>query len=44
MGVETTVNEIRVELKPVNEAIKGEYCSIAINEKLRRSDKIYTYQ
>ena len=42
--VETTVNEIRVELKPVKEAIKGEYCSIAINEKLRRSDKIYTYQ
>jgi putative protease len=39
--VETVVQEIRVELNPVEEAAKGVYCSIPISEKLRRSDKLY---
>ncbi len=39
--VETTVNEIRVDLKPTEEGKKGERISILINEKLRRADKLY---
>lgn len=37
--------EIRVDLKPVPKAVKGEYCSIAVPEgvRLRRSDKIYLW-
>jgi putative protease len=39
--VETTVNEIRVNLKPVSEAVKGEHFSIPVPEMVRRSDKLY---
>ncbi|MFV0482879.1 MAG: peptidase U32 family protein [Bacteroidales bacterium] len=39
--IEMTIEEIRVDLKPVKTANKGERCSIAINEKIRRSDKLY---
>ena len=39
--VETTVNEIRVELLPVDEGKKGERISVKIDEKLRRADKLY---
>ncbi len=42
--IEHTVTEIRVDLKPVRKAVKGELCSIPIAEKLRRSDKIYIWQ
>lgn len=35
------VEEIRVDLKPVNETIKGEKFSIPIKEKIRPSDKIF---
>ena len=38
---QTIVEEIRVELDPVQEAKKGVYCSIPFKEKLRRSDKLY---
>lgn len=39
--VQTTVNEIRVELEPVEEGKKGERISVAVGEKIRRSDKLY---
>jgi putative protease len=39
--VETTVQEIRVELLPVEEGKKGERISVKIDEKLRRADKVY---
>ena len=39
--VETVVNEIRVDLKPVDEACKGELFSVKLPEKIRRSDKLY---
>lgn len=42
--VEVTVEEIRVDLKSTERAVKGEYCSIAVPEKLRRSDKLYLFQ
>ncbi len=49
--VEMNVSEIRVDLKPVSEAVKGEYCSIPVDAsllegcdgKLRRSDKVYIW-
>lgn len=39
--VEMTIPEIRVGLKPVKKAKKGEVCSIPVPEFLRRSDKLY---
>ena len=39
--VKMTVPEIRVDLKPVEETIKGERFSMPIEEKIRRSDKLY---
>lgn len=42
--VEVKVEEIRVDLKSTERAVKGEYCSIAVPEKLRRSDKLYLFQ
>lgn len=49
--VEMDVNEIRVDLKPAEEAGKGTYCSIPVDAgllescggKLRRSDKVYIW-
>ena len=42
---EMDVKEVRVELKPVERALKGEYCSIPVGEvKLRRSDKVYLFE
>jgi putative protease len=38
---EDIVSEIRVELTPVNEAVKGISCSIPVNEIVRRQDKLY---
>ncbi len=46
-GVEEyVVNEIRVDLKPVESTVKGEYCSIPVPDgvKLRRSDKVYIWE
>ncbi len=39
--IETTVKEIRVEDQSVNEASKGVKCSIPVETKIRRSDKLY---
>jgi putative protease len=39
--LEYTIDEIRVDLKVTEKAVKGELCSIKTNEFLRRSDKIY---
>ena len=36
-----TVEEIRVDLQSVSKTTKGERFSIKVNEKIRRSDKIY---
>lgn len=36
-----TVDELRIDLKPVQEAVKGENCSIPVNDLLRRGDKVY---
>ena len=37
----STVEEIRVDLKPVQETVRGEYFSMAVPEKVRPSDKLY---
>lgn len=39
--IELTVDEIRVNLKPVEKACKGDLCSIPVGTFLRRSDKVY---
>ncbi|MDA3928576.1 MAG: U32 family peptidase [Prolixibacteraceae bacterium] len=39
--IETTVTEIRVDLKPVEFAQKGDVCSRQIGAKIRRADKLY---
>lgn len=39
--VETTVEEIRVDLKPVEEGKKGERISVPIDTKIRRADKLF---
>ncbi len=39
--VETTVEEIRVNLEPVEVATKGDAFSIHIPQKIRRADKLY---
>jgi putative protease len=41
--VELKVDEIRVDLKDTISAHKGEYCSIKIEQYLRRSDKVYKW-
>lgn len=38
---EDQLTEIRVDLKPVEETVKGEHCSIAVKTLLRRGDKVY---
>lgn len=39
--IETTVKEIRVDMKSVEKAVKGDSFSISIDEMVRRSDKLY---
>jgi putative protease len=41
--VEYTVDEIRVDLKMAENALKGELCSIKTPDFLRRSDKVYKW-
>jgi len=41
--VEYIVDEIRVDLKVAETALKGELCSIKIPDFLRRSDKVYKW-
>ena len=38
---EDTIEEIRVELKPVEKAVKGNYFSVKTKELVRRNDKVY---
>ncbi len=38
---EAEVTELRVDLSPVEKVVKGENCSIAVTETLRRGDKVY---
>lgn len=40
-AVEAFANEIRVDLKTVDKAVKGQHISIALEEKIRPSDKLY---
>ena len=44
--IECEAQEIRVDLKVTEKAVKGEYCSIPVpaGVKLRRSDKIYIWE
>ena len=39
-----TVDEIRVDLKPVQKAVKGQSFSIAVPSKIRPSDKLYLWR
>ena len=36
-----TIEEIRVELNPVQETVKGERFSFKVGEKVRPSDRLY---
>ncbi|MBP7498195.1 MAG: U32 family peptidase [Bacteroidales bacterium] len=38
---EAEIKEIRVNLKKVKQAVKGDYCSIPLKTLIRRSDKVY---
>ena len=38
-----TVSEIRVDLKSVQKAVKGDRFSIQVDEKIRPSDKLYVW-
>lgn len=38
---EDVITEIRVNLKPVSQTVKGEACSIMTKELVRRGDKVY---
>lgn len=40
-AVEAFANEIRVDLKTVDKAVKGQHISIPLEEKIRPSDKLY---
>lgn len=39
--IQTKIKEIRVNLKPVDKAVKGETFSIKVDDVVRRSDKMY---
>lgn len=39
--IEAKIKEIRVDLEPVKQAVKGDRCSIAIDQKIRKADKLY---
>ena len=39
-----TVNEIRVNLKPVEKTVRGERFSIRVDERIRPSDKLYIWR
>ena len=38
---ETVVEEVRLDLDPVDKVIKGEICSIKVSDIVRRGDKLY---
>ena len=39
--VQTQVQEIRFDLQPVKEGLKGQHISVAVDTKLRRADKLF---
>jgi putative protease len=39
--IQTKVNEIRAELNPVEEGLKGQRISVPIDSKIRRADKLF---
>lgn len=39
--VQTIIEEIRFDLKPVEEGLKGQSISVPVKDKIRRSDKLY---
>lgn len=39
-----TVEEIRVDLKPVEKTVRGERFSIKVDERVRPSDKLYIWR
>ena len=39
-----TVDEIRVDLKPVEKAVKGDHFSIKVAEKIRPSDRLFIWE
>ncbi|MEE0895663.1 MAG: U32 family peptidase, partial [Bacteroidales bacterium] len=41
---EDTLEEIRVDLKTTDKAIKGEFCSIPTKSLIRRGDKVYVIE
>lgn len=41
--VRLTIEEIRVDLEPVERATKGQICSIAVPEKVRPGDRLYLF-
>ena len=41
--VDVTAQEVRVNLYPVNKAVKGVYCSISVEKLVRRNDKVYKW-
>ena len=41
--IDVKVEEIRVDLACVEQAVKGAYCSIAVPELVRRNDKVYRW-
>ncbi|MDX9947849.1 MAG: peptidase U32 family protein [Bacteroidales bacterium] len=41
--IEFAAGEIRVDLKETGKALKGEYCSLATPENVRRADKVYKW-
>jgi putative protease len=41
--IDVKVDEIRVELETVNQADKGVFCSIPVQELVRRNDKVYKW-
>ena len=43
-AVITKVEEIRVDLKPVEKTVRGERFSIKVNERIRPSDKLYVWR
>ena len=43
-AIPLTLDEIRVDLKPVEKTVKGERFSIKVAEKIRPSDKLYLWQ
>ncbi len=41
--IETRVHELRVDEGPVDKALKGEKCSLPVEQVVRRSDKLYRW-